>query len=60
MKLLKTIFGGGAGKLVESIGGVVDSLSTSKEEKLEAKSKADFEDMRWRLLKGPATLLSHE
>ena len=39
MKLLKTIFGGGAGKLVESIGGVVDSLSTSKEEKLEAKRK---------------------
>ena len=39
MKILKTIFGDGAGKLVESVGGVLDSLSTSKEEKLEAKRK---------------------
>ena len=39
MKLLKTIFGDGAGKLVESVGGVLDNLSTSKEEKLEAKRK---------------------
>ena len=33
MKILKTIFGGGAEKLVESVGGVLDNLSTSKEEK---------------------------
>jgi len=39
MKLLKTIFGGGAGELVESVGGVLDDLITSKEEKLEAKAK---------------------
>ena len=39
MKLLKTLFGDGAGKLVESVGGVLDNLSTSKEEKLEAKRK---------------------
>ena len=39
MKILKTIFGGGADKLVESVGGVLDNLSTSKEEKLEAKRK---------------------
>ena len=39
MKILKTIFGDGAGKLVESVGGVLDNLSTSKEEKLEAKRK---------------------
>ena len=39
MKILKTIFGGGADKLVESVGGVLDSLSTSKEEKLQAKRK---------------------
>ena len=39
MKILKTIFGGGAEKLVESVGGVLDNLSTSKEEKLEAKKK---------------------
>ena len=39
MKILKTIFGGGADKLVESVGGVLDNLSTSKEEKLQAKRK---------------------
>ena len=39
MKLINKIFGGGAEKLVESVGGVLDSLSTSKEEKLEAKRK---------------------
>ena len=39
MKKLKTIFGDWAGKLVESVGGVLDNLSTSKEEKLEAKRK---------------------
>jgi hypothetical protein len=39
MKILKTIFGGGAEKLVETVGGVLDNLSTSKEEKLEAKRK---------------------
>ena len=39
MKILKTLFGGGAEKLVESVGGVLDNLSTSKEEKLEAKRK---------------------
>ena len=39
MKILQTIFGGGADKLVESVGGVLDNLSTSKEEKLEAKRK---------------------
>jgi hypothetical protein len=39
MGVLDKIFGGGAAKLVESVGGVVDSLSTTKEEKLEAKRK---------------------
>ena len=39
MRILKTIFGGGADKLVETVGGVLDNLSTSKEEKLEAKRK---------------------
>jgi hypothetical protein len=38
MKVLKTIFGDGASKLVESVGGVLDNLSTSKEEKLEART----------------------
>ena len=39
MKILKTIFGGSAEKLIDSVGGVLDNLSTSKEEKLEAKRK---------------------
>ena len=39
MGIIDKIFGGGAGKLVESVGGVLDNLSTSKEEKLEAKRK---------------------
>ena len=39
MGVLDKIFGGGAGKLVESVGGVLDNLTTSKEEKMEAKRK---------------------
>lgn len=39
MKILKTIFGGSTEKLIDSVGGVLDNLSTSKEEKLEAKRK---------------------
>ena len=31
MGIIDKIFGGGAGKLVESVGGVLDNLSTSKE-----------------------------
>ena len=36
---LGKIFSGGAGELVESVGGVIDNLHTSKAEKLEAKQK---------------------
>tara|TARA_R110001606_G_scaffold2804_1_gene12158 strand:- start:968 stop:1360 length:393 start_codon:yes stop_codon:yes gene_type:complete len=39
MSILGTIFSGGAKDLVEGIGGVVDNLHTSKEEKLEAARK---------------------
>ena len=39
MVVLDKIFGGGAGKLVESVGGVLDNLTTTKDEKLEAKRK---------------------
>jgi len=39
MSILGKIFSGGAGELVESVGGVLDNLTTSKEEKLEAKRK---------------------
>jgi hypothetical protein len=37
--ILGKIFSSGAGTLVESVGGVLDNLTTSKEEKLEAKQK---------------------
>lgn len=33
------LLGGAGGELVESVGGVIDNLTTSKEEKLEAKRK---------------------
>ena len=36
MSILGKIFSAGATKLVEGVGGVIDSLHTSKEEKLEA------------------------
>ena len=37
--MLDKIFGGGAADLVKSVGGVIDNLHTSKEEKLEAERK---------------------
>ena len=48
MSILNKIFSGGAKELVDSVGGVLDNLSTSKEEKLEAQRKmqeliADYE-----------------
>ena len=39
MSILTKIFSGGAGELVKSVGGVLDNLTTSKEEKLEAARK---------------------
>mgnify|MGYP003627805201 CR=1 FL=1 len=39
MSILGKIFSAGATKLVEGVGGVIDSLHTSKEEKLEAELK---------------------
>ena len=39
MGILTNIFSGGAADLVKGIGGVVDNLHTSKEEKLEAERK---------------------
>ena len=39
MSILKKIFSSAGGDLVESVGGVLDNLTTSKEEKLEAKRK---------------------
>ena len=39
MSILGTIFSGGAKDLVEGVGGVIDNLHTSKEEKLEAENK---------------------
>ena len=39
MSILKKIFSGGAKDLVEGVGGVLDNLTTTKEEKLEAQHK---------------------
>ena len=39
MSILSTIFSGGAKDLVEGVGGVIDNLHTSKEEKLAAEQK---------------------
>jgi hypothetical protein len=39
MSILSTIFSGGAKELVEGVGGVIDDLHTSKEEKLAAELK---------------------
>ena len=39
MSVLAKIFSSGAGELVKSVGGVIDNLTTSKEEKLEAERK---------------------
>ena len=39
MGVLGKIFSAGAGKLVENVGGVLDNITTSKEEKLEAQRK---------------------
>ena len=39
MSILTSIFSGGATELVKGVGGVIDDLHTSKEEKLEAAQK---------------------
>ena len=39
MSILTNLFSGGAKDLVEGVGGVIDDLHTSKEEKLEAERK---------------------
>ncbi len=39
MSILTQIFSSGAGELVKNVGGVIDNLTTSKEEKLEAERK---------------------
>ena len=39
MGVLDKVCGGSAGKLVESVGGVLDNLTTTKDEKAEAKRK---------------------
>ena len=39
MSILTKIFSAGAGELVKNVGGVIDNLTTSKEEKMEAERK---------------------
>ena len=40
MSILSSLFSGGAADLVKGVGGVIDNLHTSKEEKLEAEQKS--------------------
>ena len=37
--MINKLFSAGAGELVKSVGGILDNLTTSKEEKLEAQRK---------------------
>ena len=39
MSILTSMFSGGAAELVKGVGGVINNLHTSKEEKLEAERK---------------------
>ena len=39
MSIISKIFSAGAGELVKNVGGVIDNLTTTKEEKLEAERK---------------------
>ena len=39
ISILNKIFSAGAGDLVKNVGGVIDNLTTTKEEKLEAERK---------------------
>ena len=39
MSILSKVFSAGAGKLVENVGGILDNLTTTKEEKIEAPAK---------------------
>ena len=39
MSVLNKIFSTGANELVKSVGGVIDNLTTTKDEKLEAEQK---------------------
>ena len=39
MSILGKVFSAGAGKLVENVGGILDNLTTTKEEKLEEQAK---------------------
>ena len=39
MNIIKNLFSSGANELVKSVGGVIDNLHTSKEEKLEAEKQ---------------------
>ena len=41
MSIINKIFSSGANKLVESVGGVLDNLTTTKEEKMLAKQKLE-------------------
>ena len=47
MSILSKVFSAGAGKLVENVGGILDNLTTTKEEKIEAQPKIKNMIMRY-------------
>jgi hypothetical protein len=47
MSIIGKIFSSGAGDLVKNVGGVIDNLTTSKEEKLEAERKVKEFKSSW-------------
>ena len=57
--MLNKIFSAGAGELIKNVGGVIDNLHTSKEEKLEAERKIkDIESSKHQLVVVQQPLLS--
>jgi hypothetical protein len=49
MGFLKELFSGGATKLVDSVGAVLDNVITSKEEKLQLANEIAKAEMQWQL-----------
>jgi hypothetical protein len=49
MSFITNLFSGGAGKLVDAIGGVIDNVTTSKEEKMQLENELKKAEMNYAL-----------
>ena len=59
MSIIGKIFSSGAGELVKNVGGVIDSLHTSKEEKLAAELKIKaFLFLKLKIMESGSTIFS--